>query len=458
MPIALSQVAFGDEPDVGPARSGYRLPERDLPEAPRRAIPLSDVSFDEPKGEPSLADRVAARFKLGLARAASEPAGPAALLHGAAEALGGQGTSEAIDARAAHAGTAGLIDEGLGLAAGAKNLLLPPSAGGGATVGDAVRAGVEARDAERKKQKDLAAEHPIATGLTDAGTAFLPGATARLAVQGFGDSEAKDAKGLIKDTAIGAGTAAVLHGTGLAIENGAGWLGREVSKRLAPKAAASAAKAAENEAGAAWAAKADDALKAPELAEPSVRATPKTRPELFEPGDEYRFAGADDASAEAFANQAMPGGKTRTEALMEAIGGKPAAAEGRGFAAYEPAPPGTPKPRTPAPAEPAPVPAEPKKGSLVRDLATAAAGEYAVDKIGKQLGIPPGLVTTVLLAKKLAGSSAAKAALGNLIERAHQAGVDAATAGLIAQQLPQSIAPKFLESFVTHDEHAEASP
>lgn len=89
--------------------------------------------------------------------AGAGPGGVAGIILGLAEAAGGDGAGGSVGMGLAAGGSGGFLGEARGALEAAKNLFLPPSAGGGATVGDAGRAYVKGR-AEGDAEVTAAAE------------------------------------------------------------------------------------------------------------------------------------------------------------------------------------------------------------------------------------------------------------------------------------------------------------
>lgn len=220
-PEALAELNQPTTTDVGPFASEYKLPEAPPPV--------------------SLRDEVATRMSRRALERQRER-----------ETTGD--LAGAVASRLGHNLTAGHADEAVGLGGGilsgvraaARNMANPdPTAAydefgiplGGTASAEVAGGYTGARDEKRADEKRLAAGHPIATALTDVGTALAPGSTARLAAQGEGDSEATKGADLLKDSAVGIGAAAATKLGGWGAQKVASKLGQTVAAKVAAKAA-----------------------------------------------------------------------------------------------------------------------------------------------------------------------------------------------------------------------------
>lgn len=217
-----------------------------------------------PTDNRSIVDRVKERLGRGLdeaARAGRESGGTPvgyvrALARGTSEALFGEGAGAAVDKAAEQGLSAGFGDEARGFVAGAKNLLLPPSAGGGQSVSDALPAYRAERDADRAEQDRLKAQHPgLYTATEIAASVALPSpagavkavglggrlkqagvAAAEAGAIGLGSSTADltegDIKGAAKDTAAAAGLGAAGNIAGQAVGKGVSTVKNAVVSKL----------------------------------------------------------------------------------------------------------------------------------------------------------------------------------------------------------------------------------
>jgi hypothetical protein len=214
--------------EVGPFADGYKLP-------PAKEAPPETFS-DGPFG--------------GKTRTLVEHT------RNALERQRGREYQDAIASREAHDFSGGFSDEAKGVAGGVEGAIratgnrmrsdvpIDPNAQfdefgnqiGGATSAAAAGGYLSSRDADRAEQEHLSRAHPIATGLTDLGSGVAPGATARLAAQGLGDSEATTAVGLGWDAAKGLGAAVATKLLGWGAGKAAGKVGKAVADKVAPEA------------------------------------------------------------------------------------------------------------------------------------------------------------------------------------------------------------------------------
>lgn len=387
--------------DVGPFASGYKLPPK-------------PIGLD-----PAFRDDVATRMsRSGLER----------------QRRGDGELARAVSSRMLHNASGGFSDEAAGVPGGIAGAIratsdrmrsdgpVDPNAQfdefgiqvGGAASAAAAGGYAKDRDADRAEQADLAERNKVATALVDVGSAFAPGATARLATQGLGDSEATTAVGLGKDTAKGLGAAAATKLLGWGAGKAAGKIGKAAAEKVAP-----------------------EAEEATTLAEKAKAAmTPET----------LRNVRAEQAIQEGV----RVNGRKLGEVGVTRVNGAPIG--------QVPTVPGGPVPSGPvgvgaAAAAPAPAAKGPGLGTSLRDLAAASVADYAVAKMAKELDLPYGgpLITAVVAAKKASAKASAGGALEELVAKAHEAGLDTAAARVIAQQLPQAAATAFLDRFLTRD-------
>lgn len=240
------------EAAAAPESGGYFANRRR--EAEQVEEPTSEVASpspqpaapDEPAAEPpTLLERVKARLG-GAARAAgrtfADTLNPAAAYIAGTTELAMPGAGQAAAKGTEQAVTLGGGDEARGILSGVKAALLPPSAGGSQTLGQAVDAGVAATMSDRAENAQLAKDQPVAFyGSQLAGSLALPapgaglGTAGRLAA-GTGMAAATGALSSNADSLEGvAGDAAKAGAAGLAVGAavaGAGKLARTVKARL----------------------------------------------------------------------------------------------------------------------------------------------------------------------------------------------------------------------------------
>lgn len=387
---------------VGPLRGEFKAPEGDLPKVEPRARRSFAPDELEPAPEPSLGDRVRGAVTRYARYGGVHP------LLGAVEALGGDGAAPAFGVGVAEGGSGGFVGELVGAAKAAKNLLLPPSAGGGATLGDAGKAYREGRDQADKDADELAAGNEgwrnvgqAAGGLAlDAAVGPVLGS----ALTGAGNSKADLTRGEVgefaTDTGVGTAVGLLTSGAG----KGAGKLVDAVAGKFAGKAATAAAPTLEQSALNLYATAADTTAK-------EARAAAKAAAK--EAVDKPISA----ATAKAKAEAAVEFKKQTAKAA------RVAAQEG---------------------AEVAPAPAGGLK-DIAKDLALDYAGKKAIDTVLPDLPFIPLKTGAGVLLKLRKAHPDAGSTLSKLVRLLHEKGADQAAAKALFQQLPRAAAQAFAD-------------
>lgn len=393
---------------AGPYRSGFKAPEGDLPRVEPRAPRSFDAAELEPAPEPSLGDR--ARAALGR----FERYGAGNPILAAAEALGGDGAGAALGQGIAEGGSGGMLGEISGAASAAKNLLLPPSAGGGATLADAGKAYREGRDQADKSADELTAGHEVLRNVgqfggglaLDAAVGPIAGALATGAGNSNADLTEGDVGGFVKDTALAGAVGLVAKKAG----KYAGKLADRVTEALAGKTAKAAAPTLEQATLNLYATAADTTAQE---ARAAARAAAK------EATNKPLSAAAAKGKAEAASQFKKQTAKAARDAASEGV------------------------------ATPATAAAPPSLGEFAKDLGKDAIVDYAgnklLDQVVPDLPYLPLKSATGVLLKLRRAHPGAGSALSKLVTTLREKNVDQAAAKALFQQLPLATAQAFAD-------------